>query len=435
MEIGQIISKRRKELLMTQQQLADQLFVTVQAVSKWETGAGNPDIHLIPQISKILNIEISQLFDIDHPQEDVLVEKLQDTDVSAKKYISYRKYVIIIGFFLMVSFMFFGMLYADKLDHHAFMYNWIIYGSFLLCGFACFGVIYLLTSPSSKIAQVEPMIRIKERRNTRILATFPFLIVFGEYLFFLTMFDDFYSPVIATDFFSFFVFSCSLAFYLLPATLPFFLISVQKINQQFAFPITIVSLFIFCQMVNLEVFQSGTVFIGTILTFIWGIHLISRMVLQLVLHIDQRRIWFLPVEILSIAISSLLVVGLFAGMFLNIYARNDSDLTYVLSAYTLFSVFYIALYIVSVFFFSLDSLFGKFFKPSIHSANRPRLISSWYAKNRSILSFGFFLLFTTIYIILKLQLDMTGFERIIWIGLAAFIVAILYDAWLGPVIE
>lgn len=37
-KIGSFIHKKRKELGMTQQQLADKLNVSFQAISKWETG-------------------------------------------------------------------------------------------------------------------------------------------------------------------------------------------------------------------------------------------------------------------------------------------------------------------------------------------------------------------------------------------------------------
>jgi len=368
-----------------------------------------------------------------HPKTDPHDEKPIVTDVLTDRYISYRKYIIIFGFFLMVAFMFFGMLYAAELDNHTYAYHWIIYGGFLFSGFACFGIFYLLTSPSSKIVQEEPLIRIKERRTIRVLSTFPFVVVFGEYLFFLTMFDDLYSPVIATDFFSFFVFSSSLTYFLLPAALPFFLVSPRKVNRYFVFPISIVSLFIFCQMVNLEVFQSIAVFTGTILTFFWGIQLLSRMVIQFTLHVDRKELAFLPVDILSILIALLLVFGLFAGMFLNIYAMNDSSLMYALSAYTLFSIFYIALYFISIVFFSLDSLFGKFLKNHVVSSDKVGKITMWLLQHRSILGFGFFLILIVIYIIMKIQLDLNGYERIIWIGLVSFMAAIFYDAWHGPI--
>ena len=62
MKLGIKIASRRKELGMTQQELADKLFVSVKTISKWETNRGNPEINLIPKIANILDISINELF-------------------------------------------------------------------------------------------------------------------------------------------------------------------------------------------------------------------------------------------------------------------------------------------------------------------------------------------------------------------------------------
>lgn len=55
-EIGQIIAARRRELGMTQEQLATLLHITPQAVSKWENGSGLPDLAMLPQIAEALAV-------------------------------------------------------------------------------------------------------------------------------------------------------------------------------------------------------------------------------------------------------------------------------------------------------------------------------------------------------------------------------------------
>lgn len=59
--IGSRISNRRKELGMTQEDLASKLGVSAQAVSKWENDASCPDISLLPQLVKVLNITTDEL--------------------------------------------------------------------------------------------------------------------------------------------------------------------------------------------------------------------------------------------------------------------------------------------------------------------------------------------------------------------------------------
>lgn len=59
--ISNFIKTKRKELGMTQEELAEKLFVTEKAVSRWETGRGTPDISLLIPLSKTLKVEVSEL--------------------------------------------------------------------------------------------------------------------------------------------------------------------------------------------------------------------------------------------------------------------------------------------------------------------------------------------------------------------------------------
>ncbi|MDE7260159.1 MAG: helix-turn-helix transcriptional regulator, partial [Lachnospiraceae bacterium] len=51
LKTGTIISKRRKELGLTQNQLAQTLNISFQAVSKWENGTASPDIQTLPKLA------------------------------------------------------------------------------------------------------------------------------------------------------------------------------------------------------------------------------------------------------------------------------------------------------------------------------------------------------------------------------------------------
>ena len=56
MSVGQIIKFYRKEKGFTQGELAEIIGVSVQAISKWETDAGMPDISQIVPLAKALNV-------------------------------------------------------------------------------------------------------------------------------------------------------------------------------------------------------------------------------------------------------------------------------------------------------------------------------------------------------------------------------------------
>ena len=58
---GQFIAQRRKELGMTQKDLADKLCVTDKAVSKWETGKGCPDVKLLEALAQTLEVSLVEL--------------------------------------------------------------------------------------------------------------------------------------------------------------------------------------------------------------------------------------------------------------------------------------------------------------------------------------------------------------------------------------
>lgn len=60
--IGNNIRKLRKRKGITQGQLADAVNVTAQAVSKWETCSGFPDISLLPVIAEYFGVSLDTLF-------------------------------------------------------------------------------------------------------------------------------------------------------------------------------------------------------------------------------------------------------------------------------------------------------------------------------------------------------------------------------------
>ena len=59
--MAEVISSRRKELGMTQKDLADKLNITDKAVSKWERGIACPDTASIPKLAQILGISLEEL--------------------------------------------------------------------------------------------------------------------------------------------------------------------------------------------------------------------------------------------------------------------------------------------------------------------------------------------------------------------------------------
>lgn len=105
-KIGSFIAQRRKELGLTQLELATRLNITDRAVSKWENGRGLPDISLIKPLCDELNITVNDLLSGEKIQEDNLEAKAEENIIntlhfSKKKQNKYRKVIISIVIILL----------------------------------------------------------------------------------------------------------------------------------------------------------------------------------------------------------------------------------------------------------------------------------------------------------------------------------------------
>ncbi|MCR5762190.1 MAG: helix-turn-helix domain-containing protein [Treponema sp.] len=58
---GAVIKRLREKKRMTQEELAQKIFVTSKAVSKWENGRGFPDVGLLESLGKALSVSVIEL--------------------------------------------------------------------------------------------------------------------------------------------------------------------------------------------------------------------------------------------------------------------------------------------------------------------------------------------------------------------------------------
>ena len=88
MEIGTQIKKYRNELKLSQEELAEKVFVTRQTISNWETEKNYPDIHSVLLLSSIFNISLDQLI-----KGDIEIMKKKSVKQKSKNLIKLRLFL------------------------------------------------------------------------------------------------------------------------------------------------------------------------------------------------------------------------------------------------------------------------------------------------------------------------------------------------------
>ena len=87
MTFGQRLKAFRKNENWTQQNLAEMIGVSTQAISKWETDAGMPDISQIVPLSRVLNISTDILLGVVDDNDTKEFEKIYKKCIEIETYI------------------------------------------------------------------------------------------------------------------------------------------------------------------------------------------------------------------------------------------------------------------------------------------------------------------------------------------------------------
>ncbi len=93
-KIGKFIALKRKEKNLTQQELADKLDITKNAVSKWERGLCLMDMSLLKPLSEILGVSINEILageiiekkDIEKKSEENIIKLTELVNLKSMKY-------------------------------------------------------------------------------------------------------------------------------------------------------------------------------------------------------------------------------------------------------------------------------------------------------------------------------------------------------------
>lgn len=122
--LGERIKYHRKRLGLTQEQLADRLGVSAQAVSKWENNQSCPDISILPEIADLFGISIDELLgkerktsDIVHEAEVVKESEGFSWDFKPGKRVGailFALYIIFVGALLAINYIFASMFRGGR---------------------------------------------------------------------------------------------------------------------------------------------------------------------------------------------------------------------------------------------------------------------------------------------------------------------------------
>ena len=103
-KISNFIKTKRKELGITQDELAEKLFVTEKAISRWETGRGTPDISLLLPLSKELNVDVSDLLNGEENKKskDNVEQLLEYNEITKKNKFNIQFKLVVLFYILSI---------------------------------------------------------------------------------------------------------------------------------------------------------------------------------------------------------------------------------------------------------------------------------------------------------------------------------------------
>ena len=77
-KIGSFLKTLRKEKRLTQEQLAEILYVSGRTVSRWETGTSMPELGILIQMAEFYDVELNEILDGER-KGDIMNQELQET--------------------------------------------------------------------------------------------------------------------------------------------------------------------------------------------------------------------------------------------------------------------------------------------------------------------------------------------------------------------
>ncbi len=146
-KIGKFIAVQRKQLSMTQQNLADKLDITNKAVSKWETGEGYPDISVLPALAEVLGVTIDEILKGEKNDLSLDVNNpycIKENKQQAAYLLGKRKQHFANNYLISIGILFIGII-ASSLGlrlYNGFHYSSLSYSTMISLSFLIIGIMF-----------------------------------------------------------------------------------------------------------------------------------------------------------------------------------------------------------------------------------------------------------------------------------------------------
>ena len=116
MEIGNKIMELRKKKGMSQEDLAEEIGVARQTISKWELGETSPDLKQAKELSRIFKVSLDEL--VDNDIKDILVEKTSNTEKLAGLILKLIRFIVIFIILLPVLYIILFIVVKNVRTHN-----------------------------------------------------------------------------------------------------------------------------------------------------------------------------------------------------------------------------------------------------------------------------------------------------------------------------
>ena len=117
-ELGKFIAKLRNEKKLTQEELAEKLFIDKRKISRWECGTSMPEFDMLIKLSEILDISLYELSICKRIEKEGLTRRIINKFRNAKDYKKYESKKLIKNIIVLILILLFIITISFTIEHY-----------------------------------------------------------------------------------------------------------------------------------------------------------------------------------------------------------------------------------------------------------------------------------------------------------------------------